>query len=236
MSKIFSEEIQKIYDRLQKNTPFAFSKYADGEWLAMRGVVGSSGNGEWVINNGDNSYEISRQKLISSFQYKDPEYYIGISCPCCQGQHHYDMKTFSGQDEDHVTFANVFVNSNYDFYIKNFIPEFSKRDIYLIANKVTDLANLPFKVEKFFPIEYNAWLVNLDLIDQLQNENVENKLFLFSAGPFGNILSAELWKTNKKNTYLDVGSTLDPWTKANRLIGKYYTPGSPDRNKTCVWG
>ena len=236
MSKIFSEEIKKLFNRLQSNQPFAFSKYADGEWMAMKGHHGSSGNGEWVINNGNNEYENSRQKLIESFQYKDPSYYVGISCPCCQGQHHYDMKTFSGQDDEHLTFANIFVNSNYNFYTENFIPYFQTKDIYLIANKVTDVTKLPFKVEKFFPIDYNAWLLNLDLIDTLKQENVKDKLFLFSAGPFGNILSAELWKENQSNTYLDVGSTLDPWTKANRLIGKYYTEGSPDKNKTCRWG
>lgn len=233
--KIFSEEIKKIFEKLQKKIPFSFSKYADGEWMAMKGFEGISGNGEWVINNTNNDYKISREKLIDSFQYKDPGYYVGISCFCCQGQHHYDMKAFSGQDDEHLTFANIFVNSNYNFYINNFIPFYQTKEIYLVANKITNIDKLPFKVEKFFPIDYNAWLVNLDLIKTLKQEKVKNKLFLFSAGPLGNILSAELWKTNQSNTYLDVGSTLDPWTKANKLTGKYYTHGSSDRNKICKW-
>ena len=236
MSKVFSEEIKKLYTKLVTGKKFAFSKYADGEWLAMRGSHGSSGNGEWLINDERDTCKKPREMLVDSFQYRDPDYYVGVSCPCCQGQHHYDMKTFSGQDEDHLTFANIFVNSNYNFFVENFIPFFQTKEVYLIANRVTEIEKLPFKVEKFFPVDYNAWVINLDLIELLKQERAENKLFLFSAGPLGNILSAELWKTNQTNTYLDVGSTLDPWTKANRLIGKYYSDNSVDRYKVCEWG
>jgi len=236
MSKIFKEEIINLFNKFKTHKPFAFSKYADGEWLAMTGHQGISGCGEWTINDGSQQYEIARQRLINSFQFKDPEYFVGISCPCCQGQEHIKMKTFSQQDEDHLTFANIFVNSNYDFYLNYFIPEFTTRKIYLVANRVTNINNLPFTVEKFFPIDYNAWVTNLDLIEQIKNEDVKDALFLFSAGPFGNILCSEIWKVNKNNTYLDVGSTLDPWTNANKLIGKYYTNGSPDRQRVCVWG
>ena len=236
MSKIFDQEIKILFDRFCSNQKFAFSKYADGEWLAIRGVNGTSGNNEWTINDGTNTYDLSRNKLIESFKFKDNDYYVGISCPCCQGEHHQAMKFFSEQNESNLTFANIFVNSNYTFFIENFIPEFNKKtNIHLVANKVTDLTSLPFAVEKFYPVEYDAWRHNLSLINEIKEQNLKDKIFLFSTGPFGNILAYELWKSNKNNVYLDVGSTLDPWTKANRLIGKYYTDNSPDRNKVCVW-
>lgn len=232
--KIFSEEIEIIFKRLKSEKPFAFSKYADGEWMAINGVTANPGNHEWSINSFE--YADSIKLLIESFKYQDDGYYVGISCPCCQGKSFYDMKEFSGQKEEHLTFANVFVNYNYDFFVDNFIPYFSKQNnIYLVANKVTNLDDLPFKVEKFYPIDYNAWVVNKDLITEIKNDiaDLSGKLFLFSGGPFGNILAHQLWDFNKNNQYLDVGSTLDPWTKSNRITGKYYS--NKDRG-VCVWG
>ena len=235
--KIFIEEIEILFERLKSKNPFSFSKYADGEWLAMTGEVANPGNFEWSIRPTETEYIKSINQLIESFKYKDDEYYVGISCPCCQGNKHEHMKIFSGQNEDNLTFANIFVNSNYRFYLDNFIPYFSELDnIILVANRVTDTSKLPFNVEKFYPVDYNAWIDNIDLVDIIIEDikDTEGKLFLFSCGPFGNILAHRLWESNKRNQYLDVGSTLDPWTKSNRLDGKYYSNNENER-MTCIW-
>jgi len=235
--KDFSEEIKILFNRLKSKTPFSFSKYADGEWFAMTRCHGNPGNFEWSIRPDETEYINSINKLIESFKYRDENYYVGISCPCCQGDKHEHMKIFSGQSEDNLTFANIFVNSNYRFYIDNFIPYFSEfGNIILVANRVTDINKLPFNVEKFYPVDYNAWIDNIDIVETIieETKDTEDKIFLFSCGPFGNILAHKLWESNKRNQYLDVGSTLDPWTKSNRLEGKYYS-NDEDKRITCIW-
>lgn len=234
--KFFLDEIRIMLSRLVSGSKFSFSKYADGEWMAINGIHSFPGEGEWIINPVE--YADSIEMLKNSFIYKDKDYYVGISCPCCQGNSHYEMKQFSGQDESNLTFANIFVNSNYSFFRKNFIPYFSRqKNIYLVANKITNLNNLPFYVEKFYPIDYNAWIVNKELINIIKEDvkNLTNKLFLFSAGPFGNILAHQLWQINKENQYIDIGSTIDPWTKANKILNKYYS-NNDFFSKTCTWG
>ena len=43
--------------------------------------------------------------------------------------------TFHGGLDEHITFADLLVNSNYYFFRKNIVPEFENyKDIYLIAN------------------------------------------------------------------------------------------------------
>lgn len=231
MTKIFSKEIDKLFTRLKSRNFFSFSKYADGEWTAMQGGVVN--NGEFLAAP-DSRLNKSRSLLIESFTYKHPSYYVGISCPCCQGIEFEKMKQASGQDDEHLTFANIFVNSNYKFYKENFIPEYSNWKVNLIANEKSNLNKLPFKVERFFPIGVNAWYTNLNLIDDLKSIKTEGELYLFCAGPFGNILAHQLWQNNQNNTYIDIGSTLNPWLGFEGFK-RGYLYGSDDCNKTCIW-
>jgi hypothetical protein len=138
------------------------------------------------------------------------------------------MLNYSGQEKENLTYANIFVNYNYSFFVNNYIDLFNNREVHLVANKESVLSKLPFKVEKFYPVDYNAWVNNLNLIEEIKSKNYSDKLFLFCAGPLSNILCYKLWETNKNNTYLDIGSVLDPWLqtgnpRAYYLGVKYYS-------------
>lgn len=214
--KDYRKEIEFFYNKLVNNEKFALGKFADGEWGAIKGTSFFPANGEWQANGNDPAFEKARLELAESIQYKHPDYYVAI-CPCYR-----EAIEFSGQDEKNITYANIFVNSNYQFYKENYISLYKERDIHLVTHKNTNLEDLPFKVEKFYPIEYNAWIENRNLVDQILEQNLSDKLFLFAAGSFANILVYKLWESNKQNTYIDVGSTLNPWTKIERLQRDYY--------------
>lgn len=225
--KNYHSEIEFFYKKLINNDKFALSKFADGEWGAIKGDSFFPANGEWQANGNHPMFELARQELIESLQYKDPNYYVAI-CPC-----YVDAIQFSGQKDSQITYANIFVNSNYQFYKDNYISLYKERDIHLVTHKNTNLDNLPFKVEKFYPIDYNAWIQNRNLVNQILDQDLKDKLFLFAAGSFANILSYKLWKYNKKNTYIDVGSTLNPWTKIERLQRDYYMGNEELENLAC---
>lgn len=227
--KTFKGELGKIYQMLASGKKFSFSKYADGEWSIMKGK--RLNNKEFSYNFWDRFY---RKKLIESFKFKDDGYYVGISCYCCQGDSYYKMKELSGQDEEHLTFANIFVNSNYEFYKENFIKEYKKADIILIANKNSKIENLPFKLFSFYPVGFSAWKKNYELIEKIKKENYSDKLFLFACGPFGNLLAHQLWAHNKENVYLDIGSTLNPWLESEGFKRDYYMKGENSK-KICIW-
>lgn len=228
--KDFEQELYRIFELFKKGSPFSFSKYADGEWAIIN---------KKFINN--NEFEITpktsdfyRIKLIESFRFQDPNYHVGISCPCCQGDEAYKMAVFSEQKLTNLTFANIFVNSNYNIYKETFIKEFSNYDIHLIANKNSKIENLPFKIEKFYPIGFSAWINDYSLIEEINNNNLSNKLFLFCAGPFGNLLAHQLFQHNKNNIYLDIGSTLNVWLQSEGFKREYYNNGYYSKLK-CKW-
>jgi len=171
-----------------------------------------------------------RNQLIESFKFKDKGYYVGISCKCCQPEYAVEwMRRESKQDT--LTWANIFVNSNYPYFKSNFIPEFSNHTVVLFARHDAKVKNLPFRAEHI-KITEKAFIDNFDMVENFPIEKYTNKLFLFCAGPLGNMLAAKFWEKNKTNTYLDVGSTLNPYlSESNRG----YLQKSERLLKTCIW-
>lgn len=230
--KLFKEELRRMYDRLISGNNFAFSKYADGEWSVMTNKA--IGNGEFSYDpNNDAHYEAAKM-LCRSFFYTDKDYYVGISCPCCAGIDHFRMKENCPSLGDNLTFANIFVNTNYKLYKELFLKEYEKRNIWLVANENSKIENLTFKIEKFFPVGNTAFVNDLDVIQNISSLSPEGKLILFACGPLGNIATAQLWVTNKANTYLDIGSTLNPWLESEGFKRDYYM-GVTYANRTCFW-
>lgn len=228
--KDFTKEIYTMFNKLKNGQPFSFSKYADGEWSIIQGHHLNNGEFEFCPQ----TVSFYRDKLIESFKYKNKNYYVGISCPCCQGNESQKMIDFSEQDTDHLTFANIFVNTNYPIYLETFVKQYKNHDIHLIANKNSKIENLPFKIEKFYPVGFSAWTNNYNLINQIKQNNLSNKLFLFCAGPFGNMLAHQLYDANQNNIYLDIGSTLNPWLQSEGFKRDYYANGYHSTKK-CIW-
>jgi hypothetical protein len=223
----FREDIEFIFTKLKNKEKFSFSKYADGEFaiLANQRITNID---NWTFDPTKHS-EI-RNELIRSFQFKDPEYYVGVSCKCCQPEQIVNwMRQESKQDV--LTWANIFVNSNYPYFQENFIPEFSNHKVVLFAREDARTNELPFEVEHI-PITSEAFIDNFDMVENFPIEEYKDKLFLFCAGPLGNMLAAKFWEKNKENTYLDIGSTLNGYlTETNRG----YLKGGNTALKTCIW-
>lgn len=232
-NRSFKNDISIMKEKLYTGEVFSFSKFADGEWLVIEN--NSVNNSEfWFDSNNDFEY---RQKLIDAFRFKNERYHVGISCPCCQNDYiHNKMKVFSQQKEEMLTWANIWVNSNYSFFKAEIIPIFSNYRVYLIANENATVEKLPFSIERFYPISNNAWINNSDLIQKIKKDidegDIKNSLFLFCCGPFGNILCHELTNHNDKNTFLDIGSTLNPFFGTGFFRG-YYNEHIQMRD--CIW-
>ena len=223
----FRGDIEFIFNKLKAKEKFSFSKYADGEFaiLADRRITNID---NWTYD--PEKHSAIRNELIRSFQFKDSEYFVGVSCKCCQPEQIVDwMREESKQDV--LTWANIFVNSNYPYFKNNFIPEFSNHDVVLFAREDSRIHDLPFEVEHI-PITSEAFIDNFDMVENFPVGKYKNKLFLFCAGPLGNMLAAKFWEKNKNNTYLDIGSTLNPYlTETNRG----YLRGGDTKLKTCIW-
>jgi hypothetical protein len=231
-NKKFDNDVKVFEYKLSIGKPFTFSKYADGEWMAMRNR--RFNNREFRMGSGQD-YNVARKKLVNSFRYQHPNYYVGISCPCCQGDAFGKMYRSSGQPRENLTWANIWVNANYDYFLSNIIPSFEDYKIQLVANENSKFENLPFRAEKIWKVSNNAWIVNADKVEELCDaaSRSQNALFLFCCGPFGNILAHNMTVVSDKNTYLDIGSTLNPFLRSQAFRRSYFAKHK--HMKPCIW-
>ena len=151
------------------------------------------------------------------------------------------MKKQSKQEPDHLTWANLFVNGNYEYYINNMVPKFKNFETILVSNSDSNLDRLPFEVKKHFKIGKNAWVEDYELTEEIKEYISENELkdnlFLFCAGPYGNILTHQLHEHSQENFYIDIGSTLNPFLLGELGVNsRGYLRKESSINKVCVWG
>jgi hypothetical protein len=232
--KSFSTDIEILFNKLKSGDKFSFGKFADGEYSILKGLP--IDNGEFVFDAVSDLELEARDKLIDSFLAKEEGYYIGISCPCCAGQDAYDMRNLVKREDKDITFANIFVNSNYGFYVENFIPEYKNHKILLVANQNSNFKNLTFNIDYTMKVGHSAYINYEGYIDWM-NRVVEDGdwLVLMACGPLGNILAYEGWKTNKNNVYLDIGSTLNPWLQSEGFKRHYYEGDNHYSRLVCRW-
>lgn len=240
--KTFKGDLDYFINKLNKGIPLALSRWGDGELMILENKpidLTSKGDGEFKHDPASQAHLKMRDVLMKSYTYQDLDYHIGIACQCCVGKEKFEyMKKLSGQPLSNLTWANIFVNSNYQYFLSELLPVLKDKKIILIANKNSKIHDLPFKIEKFYSISTDAWITNYQLSQHLQQEigefNMTNYVYLIAAGPFANILTYELWKYKPyTNTFIDIGSTLDKYLGLK--ITRGYLQGALTLNKTCIW-
>ena len=174
---------------------------------------------------------------MEAYKFKKDNYFVGLSCRCCVGNSDFKEMCdwYDGNIEsDNLTWANLFLNNNYPRFMNEFVPLLKGKEVVYILNENATLNDLPFKVKKDFRVGENCIINNYELIEDIKQWMIENDIndhiFLFSASSLSNYMVHQLFDFNEKNTYIDVGTTLNPLLKMKARRG--YHNGN---NKICIW-
>jgi hypothetical protein len=256
--KNFRADFIKLKTKLENQEHFAFSRYSDGEMYILQNKELVLGNN--LIQIGDEKqggvyqtpdfkhfdpkeHGFYQQKLVESLQYKQQNYYRGISCSCCVGKEQFDWQVdLAGGDDESLTWANLWVNGNYPLFITHILPIFYSRDCVFIGHEDANLDRLPFFV-KDFRVGYNAMINDYGKIEKIaewiRENNIENHVFLFSASSFTNLAVYQLFREFPDNTYIDIGTCLTPMmdmpTHRGYLQAFWNYRPNQDIQKICVW-
>ena len=128
--KDFKQEFYKYLTKIQLHEPFAFSRWADGElWILENKSYSLSPTSHGYLNPEDQkefnseTHKFHHDKLWDAFRYKSKTYHIGITTNSDAGIVGYSPRDWmidnSASDIENITFANLFINSNYYNFREN---------------------------------------------------------------------------------------------------------------------
>ena len=240
--KDFASDLAALDKRLCVAENFAFVRFGDGEMIIIdgRGIdLFEKYNGEHRYIPGEPAHELQRERLRASLVYQHPQYFVGIACPCCVGKgNFFTLKERSGQSEDQLTWANLFVNSNYAGFREHTVAALASRTINMVCHQKATTDGLPFPVKHRFNVGANSWVDDYarthdEISTYIRDNQVRDEVFLFAAGVLSNILVHELFEKFPDNTYIDLGSVFD----VDMGLGKTrkYLKKGKTLKKTCVW-
>lgn len=256
--KDFKQHIQDFKHKLENRESFAFARYSDGELFILQNKELKLDQG--LIKVGDittpGPYKsqdfkhfdpakdsLMRDRLLQAFTHRQPNYFKGISCRCCVGPEAFQQQLdIHGGDDESLTWANLFVNSNYPTFIEELLPVIQTYDTVMVCHQDAELSKLEF-VTKDFRVGYNAMVNDYHKIQEIKDwidqNNITGRLFLFSASTFSNLAIYELFKHNPNNTYLDIGTCLTPFmnmpTERSYLQEYWFGRYGNDLKRNCIW-
>ncbi len=233
-------EFEAMLSRLEKGNHFAFSRFGDGEMHAL--INHQFTCAQWQLSG--RKVEDFQQALAQGLCYQHPDYIVGIPCSCNE---HIDgfRKHLAENYPLHnttKTFAYLFTNAMHKRLQNELIPAMTKYPIILVANEKTNLTHFKkcgFDVKHFVPISHNAWQnyrsITKSVQRYTQSNNPENHLFLVSAGPVANVIIPAIHKDHPKNTYIDIGSSIDQQLGLPQGARNYLKASGWKKLARCIW-
>lgn len=231
--KKLSDEFDFFWNKILKGENFAFMRNADGELAIMEGRHVAAQEGNWSSPNHITKLGIA---IYESLSLVAGNVYYAVSCPCCDRRAYYWYMSRI-QNRRNITFANLWINSNYP----RFQVEFPKlrRDAVLIANYRAEgkrIGNL--NVLRHYKISDDCISFWEDDAEQMINQIVtdfgdkKNILYVVSAGPMSGPIISALYKKNPDNCYVDFGSSIDPYYR-DGITRPYMKKGNVYAKRNC---
>tara|TARA_A100001515_G_scaffold144261_1_gene147805 strand:- start:513 stop:1307 length:795 start_codon:yes stop_codon:yes gene_type:complete len=262
--KNFKTAFDTLLDKIKNKENFAFSRFSDGELFIMQNKTVVLADNHYITGDitGPNRYtkeehkefypdkhQKYREKLIECYRHTQKNYFKGI-CTATDGhvgKSNFDwMIDFHSGDHENLTFANLLINANYSRFIEELVPLLEKREIIYVVNELANTDNLPFNISKKFVIGSNCMINNYDTSEKVKNyikdNNIADAIVLCSAASLSNFVIHECFRNNPNNTFIDIGSCLNPllnlegWKYTRGyLTGYWLNSGSPFAKQVDIW-
>ncbi len=262
--KDFSRAFDVLLNKIKNKENFAFTRFSDGELFILQNKTVILAENHYVTGDikGPNIYTkeeqkeflpeehgFFRDKLWECYLHNQENFYKGI---CTGTDPHVGDKNFEwmieehGGDHENLTFSNLLINANYKRFIEEMVPLFSNRDIIYVANENANISKLPFEIKKHFSVGSNCMINDYETaqkVKQYIDENdISDYIILCSAASLSNVVTYESFKDNPNNTFLDIGSCLNPlldlegWKHTRGYLTSYWLgASSPFGTQVDVW-
>jgi hypothetical protein len=262
-NKTFESDFNSIAMMITIGENFAFSRFSDGEVFMMQGQeivmakdyckvkgvvhMGIGFPEDDYKNFNPDDHGFYRNKLEEAFVHRQHNFIKGLSCRCCIGEKDWEWqlnllrKGHDDLDWNNLSWSNLFINANYLKFVDIMPSLFAKRKIVMTMNKNANLQDLPFNIVKDFRVGPNCIVNDYGIIEEMiswiEKENIQNHLFLFAASSLSNMAIHQLYQRFPNNTYIDIGSALNPFVSGIRSTRNYMRQLDSKKveYEPCIW-
>jgi hypothetical protein len=258
----YEEDFFKLLEKIKKHENFAFTRFSDGEVFVMQNkeLILAKENvrvGETVYNFGydeedhkhfdPSEHGFLKDALLDAYKFKKDNYFVGgicSNCTCASRDYKGWMQEQYGEMDENYMTTNLLVNSNYSIFISQMLPEIKKRELVIICNEKATFPDKDLKIKKHFKVGKNCIVNDWHLIEEIsswiEENDIENCLFLFSASSLSEVLIHKLYDKHGNNTYIDVGTTMNKsfgLSLKRDYLKSYWLNGSltPDIFRKCEY-
>jgi hypothetical protein len=236
------DDFNELTSRILKFTPTTFIRFSDGELEVLRNNPLSINNGvvKWRLGTLNAKYPPHdnksfvperdhklRSDLISSARYRARGFFKGVPTSSNKASLDRDyMIGLNGGSVENLTFSDLFINENYLRFLRETLPFLQE------SGRVAFLGNFRAQVsavspkwshiklqDNVFPI-YEAVLPGL-----LENLGAlrDGSIILSSASSLSNILGHKLHLLRPDISFIDVGTSLNPFVGLGQTSRAYQT-------------
>ena len=235
-------DFEQFRMRFVERVPTTFVRFSDGELEILRDNPLSIVNGvvNWRLGTLDGKYpehdnksfvperDIAlRADLISSAEYKSEGYFKGIPASSNNAIIDRDyMIQQNGGRVDGLTFSDLFINENYLRFLEDILPIFlAKSNVVFLANFRADLSRLSDKWTHL-PLQDNAFPSYEEVLPKLLmrlSSVTTGSMILSSASSLSNVLGHKLHEIRPDISFVDVGTSLNPFVGLGEATRAYQT-------------
>jgi len=158
IKKDYKEELYKFIGFLKEGKNFAFVRISDAEGCVLTNAnvefdnLDVGHNWDW---NHDERHLKSRELLINASLCEDENFYIGL--PTHGGNAFFDrMKKYTKQKEKFLTYAVLFMDANFRYFITDMYAEFQKKEIVGVFYEKANMENTGLNLIKTFGVAHSA--------------------------------------------------------------------------------
>ena len=232
-----ADHLDLILEKIVAKRPFGLIRPSDGEHTVLLNRTLTNCDA-WTFQAGG----VLREQLLASIGKVDPNLYIGIPCNTCNKPWNCTDEIYTNYTKrwavppGQITYANIFMNSNWAKwaeFIKGYAP-----GIYLVGSGDKTVTDINVKGKHVIgTMLVNRW----DTVHQAETDSLykfidslHGELVCFAAGPLSKVWIPLCMARNPANMYVDVGASLDIFTKGatNR---SYTDPAHSFSKEACVF-
>lgn len=235
------EHLNNVKNKLINKEPFTFIRFSDGETEILKNryleiIPGKTVfRGKELKNNfpefdskrfDPTIHQNIRENLLASAKFKADNYLKGIPTAHNKAVDDRDMmiELNDGLDTS-ITFADLFLNSNYQRYLDKIVPLFSSfENIIVIANYRAKPIGI-LERARHINIPDNFFSCYDEVLQNVMNDLAslkEGSLVLSSASSLSNIIGHKLFLQRQDIIFLDIGTSINNLLSMDDKIRSYH--------------